>query len=57
MLHKLVYTVDSVGNSKEAIAALPRQSHALLLMDEPMPVRDGMAATTDKDETTNPYAQ
>jgi signal transduction histidine kinase/AmiR/NasT family two-component response regulator len=44
-LTRLGYTADIVNNGEEAIAALRRKCYSLVLMDEQMPVMDGLAAT------------
>ena len=41
------YTVDVVGNGKEAIAALQRRHYDLVLMDVSMPEMDGLTATRE----------
>jgi signal transduction histidine kinase/CheY-like chemotaxis protein len=41
------YTVDVVGNGKEAIAALQRRHYDLVLMDVSMPEMDGLTATKE----------
>lgn len=45
MLKRRGYSVVVANNGKEALAALDRQTFALILMDVQMPVMDGFAAT------------
>ncbi|MCK6550226.1 ATP-binding protein, partial [Myxococcota bacterium] len=45
MLARLGYASDVAANGEEAIAALQRESYALVLMDCHMPVLDGFEAT------------
>jgi PAS domain S-box-containing protein len=44
MLERMGYGVDVVGNGKEAILALRRQSYEVILMDMQMPEMDGVEA-------------
>jgi PAS domain S-box-containing protein len=45
LLTRLGYEADVVGNGKEAIAAITRQSYDVVLMDVNMPEMDGLTAT------------
>lgn len=47
MLKKLGYKADSVGNGREVLQALERQSYDLILMDVQMPEMDGLEATKE----------
>jgi two-component system sensor histidine kinase/response regulator len=45
MLRNLGYACDVVADGAQAVAALRERSYAMVLMDEHMPVMDGIAAT------------
>ena len=47
MIKKLGYRADSVGNGREVLQALERQSYDLILMDVQMPEMDGLEATKE----------
>ncbi len=45
LLKKIGYVPDTVGNGKEALDALEKQSYDMILMDIQMPEMDGLEAT------------
>lgn len=45
ILNKLGHAVDIVGNGRDAVEAVKRRAHAVVLMDIEMPELDGVEAT------------